>query len=113
MTGSQEPCSKCDSDDKAADKTASFDRAFRTGWSVVKMKPIVCDNCLTAAYDMIQEHSYGPFASAGDEEHLDQEQIAREMGEMLPDHICEMRDDPEEWKLAGLRCVCGCNGGGL
>jgi len=105
------PGCKCGCNHKKGGASWAQKKSFEKAWEIVKneVRSIVCDNCVIAASDMITEHSFGPFASEGDEENLDPHQIAREMGEMLPDHICEMRDDPGEWKLAGLRCVCGCN----
>ena len=106
----------------------SNDRAFRTGWSVVKGKVptyeetgafdgpwdeeekqtpqerlTLCDECSNAVYDAQHQLGLDPW-----EDH-DFESIAATVGGMLPDHLCENREEAEEWALQGLKCLCACN----
>ena len=53
----------------------------------------VCDSCLTVAYD------------AGIEDAGAQDYAMREAGEVLPDHLCDAKDEPEYFQQ---RCGCGC-----
>lgn len=60
-----------------------------------------CDNCRTAAYDL--DPAY--FVSLPREDSANEmDHIATLMGADLPDHICDLVEDPE----CGLSCDCAC-----
>ena len=98
-------CSKCNRRPKWGSKKASTDRAFSTGWSIIKQRLTLCDECSTAVYDAMSSHM-DPFA----DEQPDFEEIAATMGADLPDHRCESREEAEEWQRMELKCLCACNG---
>ena len=82
-------------------------KAFRTGWCLVKQNPqerlTLCDECSNAVYDAQHQLGLDPW-----EDH-DFESIAATVGDMLPDHLCENREEAEEWALRGIKCLCACN----
>jgi hypothetical protein len=55
-------------------------------------KPVVCDDCLNAVYDEIGSSD------------VSQAEIAIQVGDMLPDHICDEVEHNGEYS----QCACSC-----
>ena len=82
---------------------ANLKKSFNIGWSIVKERLQLCDECSNAVYDAQHQLGLDPW-----EEH-DFESIAAKVGDMLSDHLCENREEAEEWQRMGIKCLCACN----
>ena len=62
----------------------------------------ICDNCQTAAYDTDPAYFVG---LPRDQARSEMDFIALEMGADLPDHICDLTEDPDITEP----CDCACH----